>query len=131
MFVHNSQCQPFNNGGFTHTRFSYQNRIILFSSAQNLRYTLYLLFSTYNGVQMSINSHTSYISSKSIQNRCFGFCIGFLLDGRCLTAHHIFPRIIFLKHRFGRIVQGCLKMVSKQFLIYVKIAQRMRHHIIF
>ena len=66
-----SLCESFDDGGFTNTSFSKQNRIILGSSTKDLSGSLNFPSTTDDGVQFTLFCQFRQVSAKAVQGRSF------------------------------------------------------------
>ena len=66
--LHDTLGEPLDNSRFSDTRLAYEHRIILFSSAQNLRYTLNLFLASDNRVKQAIFCSLCHVKAKIVKN---------------------------------------------------------------
>ncbi len=59
--LHNTQSKPFDNSRFSHTRLTYEHRIVLLATAQNLGKTLNLHLASHNRIKSSILGCTCHV----------------------------------------------------------------------
>ena len=121
-FLHNTQCKPFGNGGFSNARFADQDRIIFFSAAENLCNPFDLLLPAYNGVKFAVFAKLCEVSAEIVEHGCtrfFGTTFRFLGAPGVRSSTEHFRRFIVIILGFG----------SSQWIISL-IFQQLLHHIV-
>jgi len=101
--LYDTECKTFSDGRFTNSWFTNKDRIVLFTTWQDLRNSLNFLFTTNNRVEATFFCRFGKISSEVIQYRGFGFRIRRLLSAHtAATAAFIILRVRIILIRILR-----------------------------
>src|SRR5699024_10350081 len=71
LVFYDATCQTFSNGGFTYSRLTNEDGIILFTAAQYLSHPFNFILSAYDRIKLVIFSHFSQITAEIIEYGCF------------------------------------------------------------
>ena len=86
--LHYTQGQSFDDSALAYTGKTNKDGIILFTTTQYLRHTLYLAIATYDRVKQSVLRRFGEVGTKGVQGRC-ARTLTALLAGRCLLCRRM------------------------------------------
>ena len=121
-FLHDAECQPFGDGRFSHTRFTNQNRVVLFTPAQNLCDTFNFFLTAYHGVKFPTFGCLGQVNTVIVEVGCaavrlFLFGLRGLAVGGRTEAIVVLVRVSATSDAFLFFVVIEIQSVKRSFLL--------------